>query len=457
MIGVPVFETETIQRMIKALGGVCLLLLLVSGCADDGRGGEGTVAMPTVSEGLDTTPDTPQPTTTPLPLSTATAAAEASETTQAEGQATASGTLTSTSTPHVFTPTPYPGDTPTPGPLNAVVPTVPAGEYECGAYPCFEDVRAWESRIQLPPGFSVRYVTQIEPHPTSFTFGPDGLLYVARQEGEIVTVDAQGNVTPYVDGFYHLVSLAFQPGTEKLFAASRAVGDEEAIIWLIEDGEAERLYEELPCCYGGWHQANGIAFGPDGYGYVPLGALSDHGERQPLHPLEASILRFDPAGGDIQVYARGLRNTFDIAWDGSGRLFGADNMPDHGPPEEFNRIEAGAHHGFPYYGCQTCTPTPADLEIVQPLHELLAHSAPTGVTAYLHEQFPGYYNNLFLALWSAFPGAQKIVRFGPNGQGMTDFATGFAAPVDVTVGPQGSLFAVDWATGIIFEIRYTGG
>ena len=40
---------------------------------------------------------------------------------------------------------------------------------------------------------------------------------------------------------------------------------------------------------------------------------------------------------------------------------------------------------------------------------------------------------------------------------MTDFATGFAAPVDVTVGPQGTLFVADWATGIIFEIRYMGG
>jgi hypothetical protein len=74
----------------------------------------------------------------------------------------------------------------------------------------------------------------------------------------------------------------------------------------------------------------------------------------------------------------------------------------------------------------------------------------------LHDAIPGYYDNILLTLWSAFSGAQKIVRFGPGGEGMTDFATGFAAPVDVTVSPTGSLYVADWATGIIFEISYVG-
>jgi glucose/arabinose dehydrogenase len=38
----------------------------------------------------------------------------------------------------------------------------------------------------------------------------------------------------------------------------------------------------------------------------------------------------------------------------------------------------------------------------------------------------------------------------------TDFATGLAAPVDVTVAPDGSLVVADWATGHLFRIRYTG-
>jgi glucose/arabinose dehydrogenase len=439
---------------------LCILFLagLLLGCARDDAA---TVTSTPLAPGT--------PTEEPAATATAESATEAATVTAVVPTATSTATVVSPTpetTPEtemptaeeapVMTVTPYPGATPTPGPLNTPVPTASTGEYACGEYPCFDDAAAWEARIHVPPGFTVRYYAQVEPHPTSFTFGPQGLLYVARQEGEIVTVDEQGTVRPYAGGFYHLVSLAFRPGTDRLYAASRAESNESAILWLIEDGRPRPLIEDLPCCYGGWHQANGIAFGPDGYGYVSVGARSDHGERHPLHPLEASVLRFSPDGSDVQVFARGLRNTFDIAWDGSGRLFGADNMPDHGPPEEFNRIEPGGHHGFPYYDCAGCSQPPADLQIVPPLHELVAHSGPTGVTADLAEQFPGYYNNLFLALWSAFPGAQKIVRFGPHGQDMTDFATGFAAPVDVTVGPRGSLFVVDWATGVIFQIAYEG-
>ena len=430
-----------------------ILTLLVAGCAT-----QPTPAAPTASAERVAAQETATPLPTETPAATQSPTPQASATLQAtEPPADDNQDTPTAGAAPLITLTPYPGPTPTAAPLNEPVPQVATGDYECGDYPCFDDAEAWEARIRLPEGFVARYYAQVDPHPTSFQFGPDGLLYVALQEGEILTVDEAGNVETYVDGFYYLVSLAFQPGTERLFAASRAESNDAAIIWVIEEGEATALFDDLPCCYGGWHQANGIAFGPDGYGYVGLGALSDHGERLPLHPMEASVLRFHPDGREIEVFASGLRNTFDITWDGAGRLFGSDNGPDHGPPEEFHLIEPGGHHGFPYSeGCESCPEAPADLEIVEPLHDLLAHSAPTGVTSYLHEQFPGYYNNLFLTLWSAFPGAQKVVRFGPGGEDMTDFATGFAAPVDVTVGPDGALFVVDWATGVIFEIRYEG-
>ena len=44
------------------------------------------------------------------------------------------------------------------------------------------------------------------------------------------------------------------------------------------------------------------------------------------------------------------------------------------------------------------------------------------------------------------------MRFSPGGEEMSDFATGFAQPIDVTVGPDGNLFVADYATGIIFKI-----
>lgn len=434
-----------------------LFLFVLSACALSPTAEPEATATSATSEPAQPASTATQPPAAPTPtVPPATAAPTETATARGEEAVETPESADSESVSSIMTATPYPGARPTSGPLNAPMPTVGLGEYECGAYPCFDDAERWAARIHVPEGFTVRYVGLVEGNPTSLAFGPDGLLYIARQQGKIVTMDEAGNVAPFVDGFYHLVAIAFQPGSERLFAASRAEGDAEALIWVIEDGEARVLYDGLPCCYGGWHQANGIAFGPDGYGYVAVGALSDHGESGSLHPLEASVLRFDPDGGMIEPFATGLRNTFDIAWDSEGRLFGSDNMPDHGPPEEFNEIVAGGHHGFPYYeDCASCTPAPDDLEIVPPLHELLAHSAPTGLTVYQHTAFPGYFDNIFLTLWSAFGGAQKIVRFGPGGEGMTDFATGFAAPIDVAVDEDGALFVADWATGIVFEIAYS--
>lgn len=369
--------------------------------------------------------------------------------------------VTVTPPPVSATPTSPPSPTPTSGPLNEPVPALPKGGASCQDYPCADDVAGWEARIQTPPGFRVQHFALVEGSPNSITFGPDDLLYVATMQGKIWTVDAQGQSALFMDGFFVPVALAFQPGTDKLYVSSR-VSDSEAQVSVVEGDRVRQVIGGVPCCYAGMHAANGIAFGPDGYGYVAVGARADHGEvldtdvQDELHPWEASVLRFHPDGGEIETYARGLRNAFDIAWDASGRLFAADNAPDYGPPDEFHWVLPGKEHGYPWYDCDECFAPPPGVTVEPPLHLLPPHVAPTGITAYTATQFRGYYNNIFLTLWSAFEGAQKVVRFGPGGAGMTDFATGFAAPIDVTVGPDGSLYVADWATGVIFRIAYEG-
>ncbi len=350
---------------------------------------------------------------------------------------------------------------PTSGPLNEPVPTVEKGGASCGDYPCFDDVAGWEQRLHLPPGFRAEYFALLDGRPTSITFGPDGLLYVALHGGQIMRIDEQGSASVLVEGLNVPVALAFQPDTNRLWVSSR-VSNNEAQVLVVEGGQITQLLSGVPCCYADMHAANGIAFGPDGYAYLAVGARADHGEvlnsdvQDVLHPWEASVLRISPDGSEIEVYARGLRNAYDIAWDGAGRLFAADNGPDFGPADEFHLVVPGGEHGYPWYVCDHCFPPPPEVELIPPLHELIPHGAPTGITAYLDDQFPGYYNNIFLTLWSAFPGAQKIVRFSPAGEEMMDFATGFAAPIDVTVGPDGSLYVADFATGIIFRIYYAG-
>lgn len=331
-------------------------------------------------------------------------------------------------------------------------------------YPANEDRSGWENRINVPNGFNVTYVGRVEGSPTSITFGPDGLLYIAIQEGNILTMDSSGNSSVYATGFNTPTGIAFRPGTSLLYVASRVLNENvngEAQISIANGGQ---VVGGLPCCYTFFHAANGIAFGSDGFGYVGVGARADHGEildgpnagtQDVLHPLEASILRFNPDTGALETYAKGLRNAYDVAWDANGQLWATENQPDFDPPEEVHRIVPGGEHGYPWYSCDTCFSPPADVELVPPVYTFAPSSSPTGITAYTANQFPSnYYNNKFVTLWSAFHGAQKVMRLadGPP----TNFATGFAAPIDVIVGPEGSMYVADWATGIIFRISYTG-
>ena len=395
---------------------------------------------------------------------------------------TAAATATAPASPTpLVTPTAEGGVVPTPvAPALGIDPEatpIPFGDVPQAAYqesscsdkyPCDDDVAGWEERILLPEGFTATYYARVEGQPNVLTFGPDGLLYVATMAGEIYTIDETGESALYVDGFLAPAGLTFQPGTDRLYVASRLVDlneGGEARLAVVEDGVVTDVITGLPCCYVAMHSANGIAFGPDGFGYMSVGGRADHGEilsgpnagqQDELEPLEASIVRFSPDGAIVETYARGFRNSYDIAWDADGRLFNTDNMPDFGPPEEFNLVEPGGEHGYPWFDCEVCFQPPADVSIVPPLHTFIAHSSPTGIVAYLDDAFPGFYNSLFVTLWSAFPEAQRIVWFSPGGEEMATFATGFAAPIDLTVGPDGALYVADWATGIIFRIAYTG-
>lgn len=350
---------------------------------------------------------------------------------------------------------PAPAPPPTTGDGSVPVPTD-------NNYPGNDDRVGWENRINVPAGFTVNYVGRVDGNPTSITFGPDGLLYIAIQQGNIVSMDGAGNTNFYAGGFNTPTGIAFRPGTSLLYVSSRLRNENvngEAQISIANGGQ---VVGGLPCCYTFFHSANGIEFGADGFGYVGVGARADHGEildgsgqQDERHPLEAAILRFNPDTGAVETYARGLRNPYDIAWDANGQLWATDNTPDFDPPEEVHRVVPGGEHGYPWYDCDVCFAPPADVNIIPPVYTFAPSSSPTGITAYTGSQFPSnYFNDKFVTLWSAFVGAQKVMRLssGPP----TNFATGFAAPIDVIVGPEGSLYVADWATGIIFKISYTG-
>jgi len=347
----------------------------------------------------------------------------------------------------------------------------PYAESDCSPdYPCGEDVEAWEERIQVPPGFKVKYYAHFDVNeqgaPTSLTFGPDGLLYVALQNlagenGAIYKVEKDGSVKPHAGGFNMPTGIAFHPITGELYVSHVTVAenmDGESAVSIVNKG---RIIEGLPCCYAFMHFAHGIIFDEEGNGYVGVGARADHGEvlgtaeQDELQDNEAVILKFNPDGSEVEVYAKGLRNPYDITWDADGNIWATDNAPDFGPPEELHLVVPGEEHGYPWYQCDVCFSPPEGIEVRPPEFEFIAHASPTGLIGYHADAFPGFYDSLFVTLWSSFPGAQSVVRVSPDGT-MADFSLGYTAPIDVTVGPDGNLYVADYWMGNIFQISYVG-
>ncbi len=388
-----------------------------------------------------------------------------------EQEVTPEPTPTATATPTI---TPVPDEWLTPAPHAPDLEQPPYTESECSdRFPCFDDAAAWEERIRVPEGFKASYFAYLPDteHPdraqllTSITFGPDGMLYAATTAGNIYMIDQDGEATLFVEGLKVPTGITFQPGTERMYVSSRVLDrnvDGEAKVSVIENGEITTLIDGLPCCYVAMHGPHGIDFGPDGYGYVGVGGRADHGEildgsNQPdeMQPFEATILRFDPETGAAEPYAYGFRNPYDIVWDNAGNLWATDNGRDGEVPDELHLVVPGGQHGYPYFDCPGCFGIPDDVELVPTWHEFQPHAVATGLTMYNDNVFPGYYNSMFVTLWTAMDFAERVVRFLPDGSNST-FATGFAAPIDVTVGPDGALYVADYATGIITKIEYVG-
>ena len=112
--------------------------------------------------------------------------------------------------------------------------------------------------------------------------------------------------------------------------------------------------------------------------YICSGARGDHGEiqtRYGLYPgirnksLTSCILKI-PIDGDSLiipddsvaldnlnlVLCRGIRNTYDFAYNGNADLFGAENSGDRDMDDELNWIRSGRHYGFPWIMGSTFNP-----------------------------------------------------------------------------------------------------
>ncbi|HID63968.1 MAG TPA: hypothetical protein EYP49_14700 [Anaerolineae bacterium] len=303
-------------------------------------------------------------------------------------------------------------------------------------------------------------------NPTSLAFGPDGRLYVSQLNGRISAITDADNdglgdrVDAFAEGFISPLGLAWRG--DDLYVGSR--GMVSAVRDTNGDGRADARNDIITGLPAGRHQTNGLTFGPDGRLYIGQGSIDDHGE-DGIVPLEASILRANPDGTDLVVYASGLRNPYDLAFHPvTGELFATDNgrdSPATGVSDELNVIVEGGHYGWP--DCWDVSEGTHCEGTIPPVLELPEHSSADGLAFYTGRLFPPQYENVpFIALWGANSGdpdiGKKVVAVvltnpGTGWQGTVyDFAFGFVNPLDVIVGPDGALYVADFGAGRVYRI-----
>jgi glucose/arabinose dehydrogenase len=221
-----------------------------------------------------------------------------------------------------------------------------------------------------------------------------------------------------------------------------------------------------------------IRFGPDGMLYVPVGAPCNVCERNDKR--YASIMRMNPDGTGLQIFARGVRNTVGFDWNPDTKELwftdnGRDWMGDDLPPDELNHApEIGLHFGFPYcHGKNIADPKFGKKrmcdEFTPPAMELSAHVAPLGMRFYTSNLFPDKYRKqIFIAehgSWNrSIPIGYRlvIVQLKDNlavkheifAEGWLQDGKAWGRPVDILIMPDGALLVSDDHAGVIYRISY---
>jgi glucose/arabinose dehydrogenase len=347
-----------------------------------------------------------------------------------------------------------------------------------------------EAIVTIPEGFSVDIYArgQAIGTPTVLTFGADGRLYILSLEGRINAFEdrngdgyAESQTTLYDNAdaiLNHAVGLTWYQEDMYISDSGR--------ISIISDADQDGLLDTVTPIIEGlvsleyWgHSNNGIAFGPDERLYVGIGSTTDHGPMR--RSREAMILAMNPDGSDVEVFATGLRNPYDLTFSPDGDLFTADNNPDrfdrtlrYLPSEELNHIRQGHFYGFPeVFG----EPYPGH-NSTAPVTNFFPSVASAGLAYYSASQFPSHYRNgVYVAQWGsiAHPVQARDIRNGylvayvpltptANGTFTGDWEVfamfhqdqGEYRPVDVTVGSDGALYILEYNQAVVYRVKYTG-
>jgi quinoprotein glucose dehydrogenase len=254
-------------------------------------------------------------------------------------------------------------------------------------------------------------------------------------------------------------------------------------LWKLSDRDGDGAAEQRKAVFSGFgvrfqligHDLHGLTLGPDGKLYFTMGdrgfsVVTNEGERLE-YPDMGAVLRCDLDGANLEVYAFGLRNPQELAFDAFGNLVTGENNMDVGDPARMLHVVEGADFGwragFQFSSEAWGAPAPGDPPPgfarkgawmteetwKSPSHVLpaagfvgagpsgLAYDPGTGLSARWAGRF-------FLC---DYPGGIRAIAMKPRGASLEvaehEKFLWDAMPTDCEFGPDGALYVTDWVEG----------
>lgn len=340
-------------------------------------------------------------------------------------------------------------------------------------------------RIQLPPGFQIELFANPVENARSLARGDSGTIFVGNRRGGKVFALVDTNKDFRAEKSYILAEglnmpngVAFRNGALYVAEVNRVLRFDNIETQLGTPPDPVIINDTFPT--DRWHGWKFIRFGPDDRLYVPVGAPCNVCERE--DPRYASIMRMQPDGTGLEIFAHGVRNTVGFDWHPQTKELwftdnGRDRMGDDIPPDELNHApQAGMHFGFPYcHGSNVSDPEfgakHACGEFTLPVQNLGPHVAALGMRFYTGKMFPAAYRNqIFIAEHGSWNRSQKIgyritrvrlegnraVEYAVFAEGWLQGEQSWGRPVDLLILPDGSLLISDDKAGVIYRVVYAG-
>jgi len=212
------------------------------------------------------------------------------------------------------------------------------------------------------------------------------------------------------------------------------------------------------------HDLHGLRIGPDGKLYFSIGDRGVHVEKDGKvlvdNPDSGCVMRCNADGSGLELFATGLRNPQDLAFDAFGNLWTGDNNCDAGDAARWTYVMEGGDCGWrvgyqqapgrgPWmseklWGVEAWQTAPSEVPPVAHIGH-----GPSGIAFNGGIGLPEAYKDHFF--FTDFPGAVLSFAVKPKGAGFeaTDLKTfvGDVWPTDVKIGMDGAVYFSDWING----------